>query len=208
MTKSKLSGTLYIVSAPSGTGKTSLVNALVRDTNHLKLSISHTTRTPRPKEIDGYNYHFIDESKFKQMKLAGVFMESATVFGNSYGTSQETVQKMLDEGHDVVLEIDWQGAEQIKARFPNAISIFILPPSIKALQDRLESRGQDSEDVINTRMTKAIAELKHYHKADYLVVNDDFEEALKSLKAIVKSNRMTTAKQQIINERLIKRLIN
>jgi guanylate kinase len=208
MTKSKLSGTLYIVSAPSGTGKTSLVNALVRDTNHLKLSISHTTRAPRPKEIDGYNYHFISENKFKQMKLAGVFMESATVFGNSYGTSQETVQKMLDEGHDVVLEIDWQGAEQIKARFPNAISIFILPPSIKALQDRLESRGQDSEEVINTRMTKAIAELKHYHKADYLVVNDDFEEALKSLKAIVKSNRMTTAKQQIINERLIKRLIN
>lgn len=208
MTKSKLSGTLYIVSAPSGTGKTSLVNALVRDTNHLKLSISHTTRAARPKEIDGYNYHFISENKFKQMKLAGVFMESATVFGNSYGTSQETVQKMLDEGHDVVLEIDWQGAEQIKARFPNAISIFILPPSIKALQDRLESRGQDSEEVINTRMTKAIAELKHYHKADYLVVNDDFEEALKSLKAIVKSNRMTTAKQQIINERLIKRLIN
>lgn len=208
MSKSKLSGTLYIVSAPSGTGKTSLVNALVRDTNHLKLSISHTTRKPRPKEIDGYNYHFISEKKFKQMELAGVFMESANVFGHFYGTSQETVQKMLDEGHDVVLEIDWQGAEQIKARFPHALSIFILPPSIQALQDRLENRAQDSKSVIESRMTKAIAELKHYHKADYLVVNDDFEEALKSLKAIVKANRMTTAKQQIINERLIKKLLD
>ncbi|TDR23248.1 guanylate kinase [Marinicella litoralis] len=208
MKKSKLIGTLYIVSAPSGTGKTSLVNALVRDTNHLKLSISHTTRNPRPKEIDGYNYHFISEDKFKQMESAGVFMESANVFGNHYGTSQDTVQKMLDDGHDVVLEIDWQGAEQIKHRFPQAISIFILPPSIQALRDRLENRGQDSKEVIETRMTKAIAELKHYHKADFLVVNDDFEEALKSLKAIVKSNRMTTSKQQIINQRLIRNLIN
>ncbi|MGJ8663709.1 MAG: guanylate kinase [Marinicella sp.] len=207
MTINNLTGTLYIVSAPSGTGKTSLVNALVRDTNHLKLSISHTTRLPRPKEIDGYNYHFISVDKFKQMQLAGVFMESACVFGNHYGTSQETVQKMLDEGHDVVLEIDWQGAEQIKKRFPDAISIFILPPSIQALRDRLEIRGQDSEEVINTRMTKAIAELKHYHKADFIVVNDEFEEALKSLKAIVKSNRMSTAKQKIINHRLIQTLI-
>ncbi len=208
MTHQDLSGTLYIVSAPSGTGKTSLVNALVRDTNHLKLSISHTTRTARPKEIDGYNYHFISEAKFKQMKMAGVFMESAKVFGNYYGTSQDAVQKMLDEGHDVVLEIDWQGAEQIKERFPEAISIFILPPSIQALKDRLETRGQDSTEVINNRMTKAIAELKHHHKADFLVINDEFEEALKSLKAIVKANRMTTAKQQIINRRLIESLIS
>lgn len=207
MTK-HLTGTLFIVSAPSGTGKTSLVNALVRDTNHLKLSISHTTRKPRPKEIDGYNYHFISEKKFKQMELAGVFMESANVFGNFYGTSQDAVQKMLDEGHDVVLEIDWQGAEQIKKRFPKSISIFILPPSIKALQERLEGRGQDSADVIAHRMEKAIAELKHYHKADYLVVNDDFEEALRSLKAIVKADRMTTPKQRIINNRLIKTLVD
>ncbi len=208
MSNRNLTGTLFIVSAPSGTGKTSLVNALVRDTNHLKLSISHTTRPARPKEIDGYNYHFISVDKFKQMELAGVFMESANVFGNFYGTSQETVQKMLDDGHDVVLEIDWQGAEQIKKRFPAAISIFILPPSIQTLRDRLESRGQDSKEVIDSRMEKAIAELKHYHKADFIVVNDDFEEALKSLKAIVKSNRMSTAKQKIINHRLIQQLIN
>ena len=207
MQKTELTGTLYIVSAPSGTGKTSLVNALVRDTNHLKLSISHTTRPPRPKEIDGYNYHFIDTAKFKQMQMAGVFMESAEVFGNFYGTSQEAVQKMLDEGHDVVLEIDWQGAEQIKARFPEAISIFILPPSISALKERLNGRGQDAEDIINHRMDKAISELQHHHKADFIVVNDDFEEALKSLKAIVKSNRMTTEKQKIINQRLINQLL-
>lgn len=207
MSNLALTGTLFIVSAPSGTGKTSLVNALVRDTNHLKLSISHTTRPPRDKEIDGYNYHFIDTDKFKQMQLAGVFMESAEVFGNLYGTSQDAVQKMLDEGHDVVLEIDWQGAEQIKARFPEAISIFILPPSIEALKQRLTNRGQDADDVIAHRMDKAISELKHHPNADYLVVNDDFEEALKSLKAIVKANRMTTAKQKIINLDLIKRLI-
>lgn len=202
-----LVGTLFIVSAPSGTGKTSLVNALVRDTNHLKLSISHTTRPARPKEIDGYNYHFIDEAKFKQMEMAGVFMESANVFGNCYGTSQETVQKMLEEGHDVVLEIDWQGAEQVKKRMPEAVSIFILPPSIEALRERLENRDQDSAEVIDNRMTKAKAELKHHHKADFLVVNDDFEDALRGLKAIIKSNRLTCQKQEIINRHLLKKLV-
>lgn len=202
-----LVGTLFIVSAPSGTGKTSLVNALVRDTNHLKLSISHTTRPARPKEIDGYNYHFIEEAKFKQMQLAGVFMESANVFGNFYGTSQETVQKMLDDGHDVVLEIDWQGAEQVKKRMPDAVMIFILPPSIETLRERLETRDQDSQEVIDARMDKAKAELKHHHMADFLVVNDDFEEALKGMKAIVKANRLTTEKQMIVNRHLLKKLI-
>ncbi len=202
-----LVGTLFIVSAPSGTGKTSLVNALVRDTNHLKLSISHTTRPARPKEIDGYNYHFIDEAKFKQMEMAGVFMESANVFGNFYGTSQETVEKMLDEGHDVVLEIDWQGAEQVKKRIPEAVMIFILPPSIEALRERLETRDQDSQEVIDARMEKAKAELKHHPMADFLVVNDDFEDALKGMKAIVKANRLTTAKQRIINRFLLKKLV-
>ncbi|WP_395377880.1 guanylate kinase [Marinicella sp. W31] len=202
-----LIGTLFIVSAPSGTGKTSLVNALVRDTNHLKLSISHTTREARPKEIDGYNYHFIEEARFKQMDMAGVFLESANVFGNYYGTSSEVVNKMLHEGHDVVLEIDWQGAEQVKELIQQAVSIFILPPSIEDLRERLTARGQDSEEVINLRMDKAISELKHYHKADYLVVNDDFEDALKGMKAIVRSHRLTTDKQKIINKRLIRNLI-
>ncbi|WP_154224040.1 guanylate kinase [Marinicella rhabdoformis] len=202
-----LVGTLFIVSAPSGTGKTSLVNALVRDTNHLKLSISHTTRPARPKEIDGYNYHFIDEAKFKQMEMAGVFMESAKVFGNYYGTSQETVIKMLEDSHDVVLEIDWQGAQQVVKRMPDAVMIFILPPSIETLRERLENRDQDSPEVIDNRMEKAKAELKHHPMADFLVVNDDFEEALKGMKAIIKSNRLTTTKQQIINRRLLAKLV-
>lgn len=202
-----LVGTLFIVSAPSGTGKTSLVNALVRDTNHLKLSISHTTRSPRSKEIDGYNYHFIDEKRFKQMQMAGVFLESAEVFGNYYGTSAELVDKMLHEGHDMVLEIDWQGAEQVKEKMPDAISIFILPPSIEDLRKRLVSRGQDSDEIIERRMSKAMSELKHYHKADYLVVNDDFEDALKGMKAIIRSHRLKTDKQKIINSRLIQKLI-
>ncbi|MBL4772783.1 MAG: guanylate kinase [Alcanivoracaceae bacterium] len=204
---SKLIGTLFIVSAPSGTGKTSLVNALVRDTNHLKLSISSTTRIPRPREIDGYHYHFIEEKKFKQKITAGDFLEYAEVFGNHYGTSQETVDKMLHEGHDVVLEIDWQGAQLIKKRRPDAISIFILPPSIKALRDRLENRGQDSTEIINTRMKKSMNEISHYGEADYLVINDDFEDALKGLKTIVRAHRLKTSKQAVINAHIIKKLL-
>ena len=202
-----LTGTLFIVSAPSKKRKTSLVNALVRDTNHLKLSISSTTRAPRPREIDGYHYHFIDESKFKQKITAGDFLEYAEVFGNFYGTSQESVDKMLNEGHDVVLEIDWQGAEQIKKRRPDAISIFILPPSIDALKERLENRAQDSKEVIDARMKKAINEISHYHEADYLVINDDFEDALKCLKTIVRAHRLETAKQAVINKNIIKKLL-
>ena len=204
----KLVGTLFIVSAPSGTGKTSLVNALVRDTNHLKLSISSTTRSIRPREIDGYHYHFIEEEKFQQKITAGDFLEYAEVFGNLYGTSQESVDKMLHEGHDVVLEIDWQGAQLIKKRRQDAISIFILPPSIDALQERLETRGQDSKEVINARMKKSMNEISHYHEADYLVVNDDFEDALKGLKTIVRAHRLETAKQAVINADIINDLLN
>jgi len=203
----KLVGTLFIVSAPSGTGKTSLVNALVRDTNHLKLSISSTTRKERPREIDGYHYHFIEEAKFKQKITAGDFLEYAEVFDNFYGTSQEAVDKMLHEGHDVVLEIDWQGAQLIKKRRPDAISIFILPPSIEALRERLETRGQDTKEVIDTRMKKSMNEISHYHEADYLVINDDFEDALKGLKTIVRSHRLETAKQAVINAHIIKELL-
>ena len=204
----KLIGTLFIVSAPSGTGKTSLVNALVRDTNHLKLSISSTTREIRPREIDGYHYHFIEGDKFKQKITAGDFLEHAEVFGNYYGTSQESVDKMLHEGHDVVLEIDWQGAQQIKKRRSDAISIFILPPSIDALRERLETRGQDSAEVIDARMKKSMNEISHYGEADYLVINDDFEDALKGLKTIVRAHRLETAKQAVINADVIQGLLN
>ena len=203
----KLIGTLFIVSAPSGTGKTSLVNALVRDTNHLKLSISSTTRPIRPREIDGYHYHFIESEKFKQKITAGDFLEYAEVFGNFYGTSLETVDKMLNEGHDVVLEIDWQGAQLIKKRRAGAVSIFILPPSIGALRERLETRGQDSKEVIEARMKKSMNEISHYYEADYLVINDDFEDALKGLKTIVRAHRLETAKQAVINEHIIKKLL-
>lgn len=202
-----LIGTLFIVSAPSGTGKTSLVNALVRDTNHLKLSISSTTRTMRPREIDGYHYHFIEEDKFQQKITAGDFLEYAEVFGNFYGTSQESVDKMLNEGHDVVLEIDWQGAQLIKQRRADAISIFILPPSIDALRERLETRGQDSKEVIDIRMEKSMNEISHYGEADYLIINEDFEEALKGLKTIVRAHRLETAKQAVINNNIIKGLL-
>jgi len=204
----KLIGTLFIVSAPSGTGKTSLVNALVRDTNHLKLSISSTTRPIRPREIDGYHYHFIEENKFKQKITAGDFLEYAEVFGNFYGTSQEAVDKMLHEGHDVVLEIDWQGAQLIKKRRTDAISIFILPPSMDALRERLETRGQDTKEVIDARMEKSMNEISHYHEADYLVINDDFEDALKGLKTIVRAHRLETAKQAVINVHIIKNLLS
>ena len=203
----KLVGTLFIVSAPSGTGKTSLVNALVRDTNHLKLSISSTTRIARPREIDGYHYHFIAEEKFQKKITAGDFLEYAEVFGNNYGTSLEAVDKMLHEGHDVVLEIDWQGAQLIKERRPDAVSIFILPPTIDDLRERLENRGQDSKAVINNRMKKSMNEISHYNEADYLVINDDFEDALKGLKTIVRAHRLETAKQAVINEHIIKKLL-
>lgn len=203
---SRIIGTLYIISAPSGAGKTSLVNALIQELSHLKLSVSHTTRAPRPKEVDGYNYHFIDQATFKQMQKNGDFMESAEVFGNFYGTSEQAVKKMLEQGSDVILEIDWQGAEQIKARFKDAISIFILPPDIDTLQERLEVRAEDSQEIIALRMSKAKSELKHWHKADYLVVNDDFEQALEDLQAIIKVNRLSTPKQQAINHLLLKKL--
>lgn len=203
---SRIIGTLYIISAPSGAGKTSLVNALIQELSHLKLSVSHTTRAPRPKEVDGYNYHFIDQATFKQMQKNGDFMESAEVFGNFYGTSEQAVKKMLEQGSDVILEIDWQGAEQIKARFKDAISIFILPPDIDTLQERLEVRAEDSQEIIDLRMSKAKSELKHWHKADYLVVNDDFEQALEDLQAIIKVNRLSTSKQQAINHLLLKKL--
>ncbi len=204
---SHLKGTLFIISAPSGAGKTSLVNALVRDTNHLKLSISHTTRKKRPNEIEGYHYYFISEDKFHQKVAAGDFLEHAKVFGNYYGTSQDSVEKMLSEGHDVILEIDWQGAEQIKKKNPEAISIFILPPSLETLRQRLQSRGEDDEDTINHRMEKAISEISHYDEADYLVINDDFEDALKSLKAIVRCHRLQTDKQAIIHSTIIANLL-
>jgi len=200
-------GHLYIISAPSGAGKTSLVAALVRELADVQVSVSHTTRAMRPGEQDGVNYYFTSIEQFAAMQGRGEFLESAEVFGNYYGTSQQKVQQMLDNGLDVVLEIDWQGAQQVRRQMPQARSIFILPPSRSALFERLTARGQDSSDTIGRRMRAARLEISHYSEYDYLVVNDDFNEALGVLKAIVLANRseqapMQSALQPLLNELL------
>ena len=182
-------GTLFIISAPSGAGKTSLVSEILERVTNIKASISHTTRKCRPGEMDGINYHFVDEPTFAGMVKKNAFLEYAEVFGNHYGTSQERVQLTLEEGVDVILEIDWQGAEQVRQHFSKSISIFILPPSIQALKDRLNDRGQDNADVIQHRIAAAKEEMSHYADADYLVVNDDFEFARHQLEAIIIAQR-------------------
>ena len=190
-------GNLYIVSAPSGAGKTSLVQALMAALDNLCVSISHTTRPGRPGEIDGVNYHFVTPEQFAQMLNEGAFLESAQVFGNHYGTSQQWVRDTLATGSDVILEIDWQGAQQVRRLMPEATSIFILPPSLTALQERLNKRGQDPAAVIAQRMAAAISEMSHYAEADYLLINDQFDTALQELRAILIAGRLRIAKQQL-----------
>ena len=182
--------TLYIVSAPSGAGKTSLVKALVEQDPTIRVSVSHTTRAPRPGEESGVHYHFTDQATFERMLEEGAFLEHARVFGNYYGTSQAAVAQQLAAGQDVLLEIDWQGARQVRTAFPGAVSIFVLPPSRPVLEQRLRGRGQDGEEVIARRMEEAVSELSHYGEYDYLVVNDDFQTALADLQAIVRTRRL------------------
>jgi len=189
-------GTLYIVSAPSGAGKTSLVNALVDAQPSIRVSVSHTTRAMRAGEVDGVNYHFVDRAEFVRMIEHGDFLEQAEVFGNLYGTSQSHLQQTLDEGHDLILEIDWQGAEQVRKVMPDARSIFILPPSQEALRHRLTGRGTDSDEIIEGRMREAVSEMSHYGEYDYIVINDEFNVALEDLKAIFRSNLLTQTHQQ------------
>lgn len=184
-----------MVSAPSGAGKTSLVKALVDANNDLAVSVSHTTRAIRPGEIDGVNYHFVSEAEFSDLKDQGGFFEWAQVFDNFYGTSHQSVVDQLNEGVDVILEIDWQGAAQIKRQMPESVSIFILPPSTAALRERLTGRGQDDSSVIERRMRSARDEMSHYGEADYVVLNDRFDSALSDLKAIVTSQRLSQRRQ-------------
>lgn len=178
-------GRLFVVAAPSGAGKTSLVRALIERSPDAEVTVSHTTRPQRPGERDGVNYFFVSAKEFKDMQAQGAFVESATVFGNFYGTSYAEIDRVTASGRHVILEIDWQGAQQIRAARPAARSIFILPPSMETLHERLKARAQDDETTIDRRMAEAISEISHYREFDYVVVNDDFEVALGQLDAIV-----------------------
>ena len=200
-------GSLFIISAPSGAGKTSLVKALVEKDGNLRASVSHTTRSPRPGEKEGSNYHFVKKSFFDKMVNQGEFLESAQVFDHFYGTSKLWVQSQLKAGTDVVLEIDWQGANQIKERMPLACAIFILPPSKNALQERLMSRGQDNPEVIQRRMDQAVSEMSHFESSDYLVLNRNFEEALNELEVIVKAQRMRTINRSKSLENILSEML-
>ncbi|MFI3119983.1 MAG: guanylate kinase [Methylococcaceae bacterium] len=188
-------GKLYIISAPSGAGKTSLVKQLVADLAGLTVSVSHTTRQMRSGEIHGQDYYFVSVAEFQAMLEKQAFLEHAQVFDNFYGTAQQTVEDKLKQGLDVILEIDWQGAEQIKQLLPDSLSIFILPPSTDVLLQRLRNRGQDDEPIIARRMRDAVTEMRHYDEFDYLVVNDVFAAALTELKSIIIANRLTRQRQ-------------
>ncbi len=201
-------GTLYTLSAPSGAGKTSLVRAMLAADPRLCVSVSHTTRPIRPGELDGVNYHFVDRDKFESMLADDAFLEHAEVFGNRYGTSRTWVEDMLDNGRDVILEIDWQGAAQVRQQHEDTASIFILPPSLQALHERLENRAQDSDNIIAQRMQVAVAEMSHYNEADYIVINDDFDAALQDLLAITRSGRLTLSRQQSRHTGLLRDLLS
>jgi len=196
-----------VISAPSGAGKTSLVKALVDGTPHLKVSVSYTTRARRTGETDGINYHFVSREKFLEKVQQGDFLEHAEVFGNLYGTSQSWVEQQLGSGDDIILEIDWQGAQQIRKLMPAAITIFILPPSREILIKRLRDRGQDSEDIIARRTAEAINEMTHYAESDYLIINDNFQHALHDLQSIVHSERLRQVQQGARHEALIENLL-
>lgn len=189
-------GTLYIISAPSGAGKTSLVRAIVEILSDVEVSVSHTTRQMRVGEVDGKDYHFVAAEQFQEMVDNADFLEHATVFGNSYGTSRQHIQERLEAGKDVILEIDWQGARQIRQLMTECRSIFVVPPSITALRERLRGREQDSEDVIESRMREAVSEMTHYPEFDYIVINDEFEQARDELAAIFVCHRMRLECQQ------------
>lgn len=203
-----MTGSLFIITAASGTGKTSLVKQLLATTNDLTVSISHTTRSPRPGEIDGHHYHFTDVDSFVQAIGENKFLEHAEVFGNYYGTSEQSVRSQLAAGIDVVLEIDWQGATQVKKIFPDATTVFILPPSIDTLRQRLSTRAQDTSEVIERRLAGAVHEMAQYVNSDFVIINDNFEVALAELKALIIADRQTLARQQQRYHRTISNLLN
>ena len=202
-----LEGTLFVVAAPSGAGKSSLVNALLEREPTISLSISHTTRPPRPGELYGRHYYFVEREAFEQQVAEGIFLEHAEVHGNLYGTSRTRVQDLLASGRDVLLEIDWQGAAQIRRSMPDCVSVFILPPSRAELERRLRGRGSDAPDVIERRLHNSREEIAHAHTFDYILVNDVFDDALADLQAIVRAVRLRTALQWQRHETLIDELL-
>lgn len=193
--KNPARGLLLIVSAPSGAGKTTLVRALLKADPAMRLSISYTTRPPRPGEVNGKDYHFVSKDEFAEMTNRGEFLESAEVYGNHYGTSETWIEREIGAGRDIILEIDWQGAAQVRRQFPEALSIFILPPSLQALRNRLMNRAQDNADVIEKRLAAAAEDVSHGVEFDYIIVNDNFDEALLDLTALVRAARLTTPRQ-------------
>ena len=200
-------GQLLIVSAPSGAGKTSLIKALMEQDQRVEVSVSHTTRPQRPGEVEGVNYFFISTETFHEMREAGAFFESAEIFGHFYGTSLTQLEARLSDGADVILEIDWQGAQQVRKLLPDSAWLFILPPSLEALKSRLQARGQDAEDTIDLRMRAARDEMSHWDEADYLIINDQFDVALEALQALVRSLRLRTGQQQSALQDLIEDLL-
>lgn len=200
-------GTLYVIAAPSGAGKTSLVKRLLESEKDVRLSISYTTRVPRPGEENGREYHFVDVETFRRMIDQGDFLEWAEVHGNFYGTSKTWIVNQISGGNDVLLEIDWQGAQQVRAVFPEAIGVFILPPSLEELQRRLTGRGTDSAEVIARRLAAAQAEMRHVGEFDYAIINDIFEQALDDLRSILRASRLRVGVQRIRHSALFARLI-
>ncbi len=195
-TTAPVRGTLFIVAAPSGAGKSSIVNAVLKDTPGIALSISYTSRAPRPGERHAQHYHFVDKAEFERMVAAGDFFEHALVHGDYKGTAVQSVEPQLAAGQDVLLEIDWQGARQVRAKVPDALSVFILPPSRQALEQRMRSRGQDSEEVIARRLAAAREEMSHFDEFDFLIVNDDFQAAVRDMQAIFLGSRQRRHLQQ------------
>ena len=201
-----MSGTLYIVSSPSGGGKTSLVKALLEAEPDVRLSVSHTTRPARSGEADGRDYHFVSREAFERMATAGEFLESAEIYGNRYGTSQKWIERERAAGRDVLLEIDWQGAQQVRRLVPGTVSIFVLPPSLEVLESRLKGRAKDSAEVIARRLTAAREEMSHAPEYDYVIINEEFSRAALDLRSIVRAERLKTARQLARHSSLVNRM--
>jgi guanylate kinase len=200
-----MSGALFIISSPSGGGKTSLVRALLEAEPEVRLSVSYTTRAARPGEVDGRDYHFVTPPVFERMLEAGEFLESAVIYGNRYGTSQKWIERERAEGHDVLLEIDWQGAQQVRRLMRQVVSIFILPPSPEVLESRLRGRGEDSEEVVTRRLAAARDEIAHVSEYEYVIINEDFNRAAQDLRSIIRAERLKLARQLARNINLINR---